>query len=176
MPKTPERIRTDDLGWSLGVLLRGYRDAVRGALDDIPHGARGYETLCAVVGGEHPSQLALAQHLGIDRTVMTYLVDDLVEADLVERRPNPADRRQRQVVATAAGRRLVAVRCAQVAEAEAELLQGLDPAEREEFLRLSRKAAHVVGGVDPGEVCEVVAGEEEVRGAPSRRRNVRRAR
>jgi len=34
-----------------------------------------------------------AQQLGIDRTVMTHLLDDLERADLGERRPAPADRR-----------------------------------------------------------------------------------
>jgi MarR family transcriptional regulator for hemolysin len=45
-------------------------------------------------------KLALAQHLGIDRTAMTYLLDDLETAGLIERRPGPADWRARRVVAT----------------------------------------------------------------------------
>lgn len=153
----PTEVHADDVGWSLGVLLRGYRDSVAPKLDDVPHGPRGYETLCAVVRGDHASQLALARHLGIDRTVMTYLIDDLVEAGLVERRANPADRRQRVVVATEAGERLVAARCAEVAEAEADLLRGLDPAERSHFRRLLDKAACAVGGVDRSGVCETIA-------------------
>ncbi|NUR51901.1 MAG: winged helix-turn-helix transcriptional regulator, partial [Hamadaea sp.] len=95
----------DDFGWGLGVLLRAYQSTVVTELGDFPHGPRGYQTLTEVVRGEHPSQLALAAYLGIDRTVMTYLIDDLVTAGLVERQLNPADRRQRKVVATAAGRR-----------------------------------------------------------------------
>jgi DNA-binding MarR family transcriptional regulator len=35
---------------------------------------------------------------------MTYLLDSLAEAGLVERRPDPADRRARRIVATARGR------------------------------------------------------------------------
>ena len=35
---------------------------------------------------------------------MTYLLDDLEQAGLIERRPEPADRRARRVVATDAGR------------------------------------------------------------------------
>lgn len=88
---------------------------------------------------------------------MTYLVDDLVEAGLVERRPNPTDRRQRLVVATRAGEELVATRCAQVAEAEAELLHGLEPAERAQLRRLLDKAAGAAGGVDRAAVCETIA-------------------
>src|ERR1700742_1430962 len=109
---------SEDLGWALGSLLRSYREQVGPLLEDVPQGARGYQTLFEVVRGNQPSQLALATHLGIDRTVMTYLVDDLVEAGLVERRQNPDDRRQRQVVATKRGRQLIAKTCVRVYDAE----------------------------------------------------------
>src|SRR5690348_14911735 len=98
-------VEHEDFGWALGAVLRAYHSSVLTQLGEVPHGPRGYQTLTEVVRGEHPSQLALAAYLGIDRTVMTYLIDDLVGAGLVERQPNPADRRQRKVVATAAGRR-----------------------------------------------------------------------
>ena len=66
-------------------------------------GARGYLVLAVAGQGEPKSQLALAQHLGVDRTAMTYLLDDLEAAGLVERRPDPADRRARRVTLTDAG-------------------------------------------------------------------------
>lgn len=55
-------------------------------------------------GGLPASQLALPHCLVIDRTVMTRLVDDIERAGLVTRRPDQADRRVRQVLATPAGR------------------------------------------------------------------------
>jgi MarR family transcriptional regulator for hemolysin len=136
--------RQEDLGWALGVLLRSYRETLPPSLGTFPHGARGYQTLCEVVRGQQPSQLALANHLGIDRTVMTYLIDDLVAAGLVERQANPADRRQRQIVATPRGRKAIVTLCAQVAAAEDAILGALEDDEREVFRRLLTKAA--VGG------------------------------
>ncbi len=133
---------TQDFGWALGVLLRAYRDRVAPILADFPQSTRGYETLAeVVVNGQRPSQLALAQRLGIDRTVMTYLVDDLEDAGLVARRPNPADRRQRRIVATKEGQEVVAELCTLVAGAEQAALAALDPDERAEFHRLLMKAA-----------------------------------
>jgi DNA-binding MarR family transcriptional regulator len=149
---------TEDLGWTLGSLLRSYRERVSPLLEDVPHGPRGYQTLCEVVKGDHPSQLALATHLGIDRTVMTYLIDDLVDAGLVERRQNPDDRRQRQVVATARGHQLVARTCGRVNDAEREVLGALDRREQEQLRRLLTKAAGVErGNSHDADACEVVA-------------------
>ena len=135
----------DDLGWSLAVLLRSYRDRVSEALGAFPHGTRGYETMAEVLRGGQPSQLALANHLGIDRTVMTYLVDDLESQGLVERRLNPADRRQRQVVATEHGREVVEHACRRVIEAQDELLGVLGADERTTLRRLLNKAASSTG-------------------------------
>jgi hypothetical protein len=75
-----------------------------------------------VVRGDLHPQLALATYLGIDRTVMTYLIDELVTAGLVERRLNPADRRQRKIVATARGVSTLRDLRRQVREAEGRLL------------------------------------------------------
>lgn len=144
----------DDLGWALGVLLRSYRDRVATALGEFPHGPRGYETMAEVLRGTQPSQLALANHLGIDRTVMTYLVDDLEREGLVERRANPADRRQRLVVATEEGLALVERACRRVVEAQDELLGTLGADERVALRRLLNKAA-VATGQDVDDPCEV---------------------
>lgn len=162
MTETPSRgaVVAEDLGWTLGLLLRVYRERVGPAVADFPHGARGYQTLCEVVRGSQPSQLALANRLGIDRTVMTYLIDDLVEAGLVERRPNPDDRRQRQVVATDRGRTLVADACERVSRAESDLLGALDESERQRLRQLLAKAACAHGGsVRVDDPCEVVGGD-----------------
>ena len=152
--------RHDDLGWHLGVLLRAYRATVEEALVGLPHGTRGYQVLGSVVQGDQPTQLALAEHHGIDRTVMTYLVDDLVAAGLVERQQNPADRRARRVVATAEGRRRLADLAVQVRDAEDSLLGALSPEERHTFRVLMRRVACDLRDVDAGTDPCVVAEAE----------------
>lgn len=136
------------LGWPLGVLLRGYEAVVGTELDGLPHRHRGYQVLREVVQGDQPSQLALAVHLGIDRTVMTYLIDDLVAEGLVERRPNPADRRQRKIVATPLGESRLAETCTRVAAAEDRVLAALDPAEQALFREMLLRVAGGVQDVD----------------------------
>ena len=137
-----------DLGWSLGTLLRGYREHVNAAIGEFPHGQRGYETMCAVVRGDQPSQLALATHLGIDRTVMTYLLDAFEGCGLVERQLDPADRRARRIVATDKGLEVLAAMQARVAAAEEELLSGLEPDQRLLLRHLLERAATGTGPDD----------------------------
>lgn len=155
---TTERPAYDgDFGWHLGVLLSGYQSLVVTVLGDFPHGPRGYQTLAAVVRGDQPSQLALATHLGIDRTVMTYLIDDLVRAGLVERQLNPADRRQRRVVPTAEGVGAYTDLERRVREAEDTLLGTLEPAERQALRHLLRRVACDVRNIEPvTDPCEAV--------------------
>jgi len=131
-----------DLGWALGVLSRCYLKAVAATFADVPGGPRGYRVLAAAARDEHGSQLALAQHLGVDRTVMTYLLDGLAEAGLIERRPDPADRRARRIVATERGRALLDRLGERLRAAEDQVLAGLvNDADRLAFRTLLQRLA-----------------------------------
>jgi DNA-binding MarR family transcriptional regulator len=141
---------SNDLGWALGVLSRSYVKAVAATFAAVPGGPRGYQVLAAAVRDEHGSQLALAQHLGVDRTVMTYLLDSLAEAGLIERRPDPADRRARRVVATARGRALLGELGERLRAAEDQVLAGLDHDEDRQAFRalLQRLALHAATALE----------------------------
>ena len=140
-----------DLGWALGMLSRCYLKAVAATFADVPGGPRGYQVLAAAARDEHGSQLALAQHLGVDRTVMTYLLDSLAEAGLVERRPDPADRRARRIVATGRGRVLLDELGERLRAAEDQVLAGLDSDEDRQAFRasLQRLATRAATGLEP---------------------------
>src|ERR1700716_3305986 len=93
-PLAPSAANADldqDLGFTLGVIYRAYIKAANALVSDIPGGPRGYQVLVAAIQHQADGQGALAQRLGVDRTVMTYLIDDLEEASLVERRADPLD-------------------------------------------------------------------------------------
>jgi DNA-binding MarR family transcriptional regulator len=140
----------DDLGWALGVVFRGYVKAANAAFAGLPGGPRGYQVLAAATRGGVGRQLELAQHLGVDRTVMTYLLDDLEGAGLIERRPDPADRRARRIVATPAGRQQLADLDRRLREAERHVLAGLDSdADRQAFRALLRQLATHADTLDP---------------------------
>src|SRR6266700_4982300 len=140
----------NDLGWALGALSRYSLQAVSATFADVPGGPRGYQVLAAAAREEPGSQLALAQHLGVDRTVMTYLLDSLAEAGLIERRPDPADRRARRIVATTRGRALLDGLGERLRAAEDQMLAGLDDDEDRQAFRalLQRLAVHAATSLD----------------------------
>ena len=165
----------DDLGWGLGTVFRAYVTAARAAVADLPGGPRGYQVLSAAAQGVVGSQLSLAQHLGVDRTVMTYLLDDLEAAGLIERRPDPADRRARHVVTTEQGTNLLATLDDRLRAAEEHLLAPLDQKARQSFRAEVRLLATHVDDVDPvNSPCELAA--EVDAEIPTPRRPVRPAR
>ena len=152
---TAERVGTD-LGWALGTIKRAYVEAAAGVVADVPGGARGYLVLATAGRGEPSSQLALAQHLGVNRTVMTYLLDDLERAGLVERRPDPTDRRARRVAITDSGRALLHEVKDRLRRAEDELLGPLDEQERAALRTLLERLATALAPADPCRMMETI--------------------
>ncbi|HTJ68440.1 MAG TPA: MarR family transcriptional regulator [Actinospica sp.] len=130
---------SEDLSWLLATAFRVHLGALRGAVGDLPHGARGYAALREAAEPDARNQAELAKVLGLDRTVMVYLVDDLETAGLVERVPDLNDRRSKLIRATPAGvARLCELRRA-TAAAEAELLSDFSPAETDLLHALLRR-------------------------------------
>ncbi|MFI5954230.1 MarR family winged helix-turn-helix transcriptional regulator [Cryptosporangium sp. NPDC051539] len=140
---------SDDLGWALGVLFRAYAKAAGVVMADVPGGPRGYQVLATCVRDTPGTQLALAHQLGVDRTVMTYLLDDLEKAGLVTRQPDPSDRRARRIVATDTGRARLAELDEGLCGAENRLLAGLPEEERPLFRDLLQRLAATVNVHDP---------------------------
>jgi DNA-binding MarR family transcriptional regulator len=130
-----------DLGWALGVVFRRYAKRSAEALEDLPGGPRGYQVLATACGEGAKRQLDLAAQLGVDRTVMTYLLDDLEKAGLVERRPDPSDRRARLIAATEKGREALCDLERRLELAEQEVLGGLEDGERMIFRTLLARLA-----------------------------------
>ena len=97
--------------------------------------------LINVIGArEGANQQELGAAMGIDRSTMVLLIDQLESGGLAKRRPSATDRRAREVVITPKGRRLLQRARRMVAEVEDEVLAGLTAEERLELLALLRRA------------------------------------
>lgn len=144
-----------DLGWALGAVLRSWHNATTEAVSKLPGGPRGYQVLSMATDGPCGTQAAMAERLGIDRTVMTHLIDDLERTGLVERRPDPADRRARHIALTETGRSAYENARDQVAAVERGVLAGLDDESARRFRDLLHRAAAAVED-HPLDACEAV--------------------
>ncbi|MFE4824824.1 MarR family winged helix-turn-helix transcriptional regulator [Streptomyces sp. NPDC056704] len=140
----PDLLALDtDLGWAIRMISAAFRRVGAESVADLPGGARGYLVLVALAGGkEPPSQLALAKEVSLDRTVMTYLLDDLEAHHLVTRKPDPRDRRARQVLITDTGRARLTQARESLGAAEARLLTDLDPTDTKQLRTLLARVAH----------------------------------
>lgn len=104
--------------------MRHYQDTAIAELGLTPAAARALHEL----DPDRPLPARdLADQLGCDRSNVTALVDKLEQVGLVERRVDPADRRQKTLVVTDAGRR-VRDRVGAVMS-DSRLLDGLGPDE-----------------------------------------------
>lgn len=138
-----------DLGWLLGQVRYGYAAASAAAVGRVPGGLRGLHVLGAAVEGEARNQIEVARRFGIDRTVMVRLVDDLERAGLVERHPDPADRRARIITATEHGVQLYRASQEDRLLVDQHVLSPLTAAERATFIDLLRRVAAHMLAVDP---------------------------
>jgi DNA-binding MarR family transcriptional regulator len=83
-----------------------------------------------VITAEPPaSQLEIATGMRVDRTTMVALIDELERKGLVERRPDPADRRRNVVALTRAGHTTTRRAAAAADRAERAFLAPLSPDE-----------------------------------------------
>lgn len=86
---------------------------------------------------ETPSEIA--RWTGFDPSATTRLVSGLCERELLERVPNPEDRRSVHIVATAAGQRLVSRLVELSRRTNDEFLSPLTKAERQAFVEALQK-------------------------------------
>jgi DNA-binding MarR family transcriptional regulator len=112
---------------------------------------RQFGMLSHLAASEGQSQQALSNALGIHRSAVVALVDDLEQRGLAERR-DPVDRRAYTLYLTPAGREVLADLQRIADEHEAELMTALDASERSQLISLLQRVAESQGlatGVHP---------------------------
>ncbi|GII91746.1 MarR family winged helix-turn-helix transcriptional regulator [Sinosporangium siamense] len=143
-----------DVGWLLGQTFHTYITATQRVLAEFPAAHRGYMAVSAAVHESARNQIEMARQLGVDRSVMVNLVDELEKAGLVERQPDPTDRRNRLIIATDVGRRTLECAKAAIERTERELLATLDGEEQVTFTEMLRRiVAHNLADEASREAC-----------------------
>lgn len=105
------------------------------------------------------SQAALGRRLGVDRSDMVAVLNELEGEGLARRAPDDHDRRRNAIRATPAGTAALCELDDLVSDAQVELLDPLSPRERAQFVELlqrllSHHAGYRPAGVGPGDERE----------------------
>ncbi|GLY94269.1 hypothetical protein Acsp02_15250 [Actinoplanes sp. NBRC 103695] len=106
-----------------------------------------YVVLSALSDEPMRTQAALARSIGADKTRLIPVLDDLQRRGLIEREPDPADRRVRLLALTPAGRDVHAVVRVAIRAAERGLLEALSTGDEQVFLRCLQVLSE--GGAKP---------------------------
>lgn len=112
-----------------------------------------FRVLNLVDAAEGQSQQAIGQAIEVPASRMVALVDELEQRGLVERRPDPEDRRVRALYLTAKGRKSLNRGRKIAKKHEEDLTRGLGAADRKRLLDLLQKMVdeQALGrGVHPG--------------------------
>ena len=110
---------------------------------------REFAVLRAVEFHEGQTQQALGDFLQIPRSRMVSIVDELEKRGFVERHPNPADRRVRELYLTAGGRTALEQAFGRAVAFEQRVAGPLDPGEQERLLELLERISDNLG-IGPG--------------------------
>lgn len=143
----------DDIGF---LLSRGSGFAVKTTnvhLAPLGLRVRQYSVLSAACDSGGISQRELSDLLGLDPSQVVALVDELQADGMVERLPDPGDRRTRLVSATRRGRGLRRRARLSVERARREFLSRLDGAEQAALRDLLRKVVTEETGDPDSEVA-----------------------
>lgn len=149
MPDEPPR----SVGFLLSQLGFVGSKGFSAALEPVGIDPREFLLLRFVATSEGQSQQALAERLMVPPSRMVALVDHLEETGLIERRPDPDDRRVRGLHLTRKGRNTLERAFRVALDFEQKLCAGLEPEEREQLIDLLQKVqtGHVqLRGVHPG--------------------------
>jgi DNA-binding MarR family transcriptional regulator len=148
-----KRDRTERLGQLLVVAASAAQTLASERLEPLGLSPRAWGVLSTLVESGPLTQIELATATATDRTAMVYLLDELEDQGLVERVPNPDDRRSYLIHLTTHGKQTQRNTAAELAQQADTLLKPLDPAERRQLISLLTRIADHWDELSTGEAA-----------------------
>jgi DNA-binding MarR family transcriptional regulator len=135
--------RTERVGQLLVVAASAAQALAGTTLEPLGLSPRAWGVLSTLAESGPLTQIELANATATDRTAMVYQLDELEEQGLVQRMPNPDDRRSYLIHLTAQGEKTRRKAATGLAKQADFLLKPLAPAERQQLIEsLTRIADH----------------------------------
>lgn len=129
----------DFTGYLLSYTAQMAHMRVDEALAPLDIDSRQFGVLILIGETEHRSQIAISDHMGLDRTHVVRLIDDLERINYVTRETDPTDRRYHRLTLTIAGTEALQKAKQAVAIAQDEVYQVFSDEERATFHSLLLK-------------------------------------
>jgi DNA-binding MarR family transcriptional regulator len=127
------------VGFLLGKLAQESNDLTQRHLAEMGIKSRHYGVLAVLDSNGPLSQQAVGELLRIDRTTMVAIVDELERWGFATRQADPRDRRAYRLELTPAGRQTLESAEQLVAQANAQMVAPLRPADQRQLLDLLRQ-------------------------------------
>jgi len=137
--KSPTHRLADRVLWALGRASQQSQRRVRQHMVEAGVRTLHYHVLASLADDGEAAQATLADRIGLDRSDLVTLLDELEELEFLARRVDPADRRRKIVAITPAGERQLTAMDELIHAAETDLLKPLTAAERKTLLALLRR-------------------------------------
>lgn len=135
-----QNVNNPSLGWLLSRVTRLWRGVISQAVNPMEMTeARWSAMMNLKMLGEGTSQHMLATELGIEMPSLTRTVNQLVNLNLVERRPHPSDGRCHCLWFTPAGSECIEMLTGSVNMVRAELTKGISNDELNALFKVLRK-------------------------------------
>src|SRR5262245_7998058 len=131
----------ESLGRLLVLTAKAAREVLDARLQAAGASHAAWLVLHALVqhNAEGSSQRALAEHLCIEGPTMTRHLDRFEAGGLIERRPDPQDRRNTLVYTTPEGKRMLRRLTSIMEKAQEDILAGLTPEEIDTLTQLTQR-------------------------------------
>lgn len=124
------------LGNQIGRVHRLWRSAITASVQSLDMTeSRWTAMLHLKMLGEGATQQALAQELGIEMPSLSRTLSQLVEQDMLQRRPHPSDKRAQCLYFTATGRQMLAKLIERTLQIRQALYRDLTPAAVQQLMQ-----------------------------------------
>lgn len=134
----PPEPRLENLGYLIKHVYLRYAQLSAQALAPYAVNGRLVAVLGILAAHQPAPQGEVAKHMGVDRTTMVALIDELEDKGLVQRRQDPDDRRRNVIVLTETGRDVLHRSLEAVQTTERGFLAALSPDDAKAFRRALR--------------------------------------
>lgn len=138
----PPEPRPDSLGYLIKHVYLRYSELSAQALAPYAVNGRLIAVLRTLAAHEPAPQGEVAKHMGVDRTTMVALIDELQDKGLVQRHQDPDDRRRNVIVLTETGGDVLRRSLQAMQDTERRFLAALSPHEAELFRKALQALAH----------------------------------